>query len=113
MNFEEQEIHDYLKGFGKQFVSAKEICRRAGGKKKFDKSPHWAIPLLNSMVDHKILEVDSTAHYRILPEDRDAKKKQWMSPEIERLLKEKELEREEKGPAPIVLETPEADGSTH
>ena len=107
MNFEEQEIHDYLRPYGKQFVSAKEICRRAGGKKKFDKNPHWAVPILNGMVDRKLLEVDTTAHYRIMPEDKGHKKKQLMSPEIEKLLKEKELEKEKAEAPPIVLDIPE------
>lgn len=116
MNFDEQEIHDYLKGFGRQYVSAKEICRRAGGKKKFEKSPHWAIPILNAMVDKKILEVDSTAHYRIVPDDKGHKKKQWISPEIEKLLKEKGLDKDKEDrpePAPIVLDIPETGGPTH
>ena len=49
MDSEEQEIFYFLKTWGEEFVNAKEIARRAGGKKKFHENPDWAKPLLMRM----------------------------------------------------------------
>lgn len=89
MDAEEKEIFEYLKTFGDQFVAAREICRRAGGRKKYDKSPHWAIALLRMMVDKEILESDSSAHYRIRQEIKRKKEKHWLAPHIKKMLEEK------------------------
>lgn len=89
MDSDEKDIFEYLKTFGEQFVAAREICRRAGGRKKYDKSPHWAIPILQSMVDKEILESDSTAHYRIRQEIKKKKEKHWLAPHIKKILEEK------------------------
>ena len=44
MDSEEREIFDFLKTWGSDFVSYKEIARRAGGKKKYYENPDWAKP---------------------------------------------------------------------
>ena len=89
MDSEEKEIFEYLKTFGDQFVAAREICRRAGGRKKYDKSPHWAMALLPMMVDKEILESDSSARYRIRMERKKSKEKHWLAPHIKKILEEK------------------------
>ena len=94
MDSEEKDIFDYLKSWGRQFVSARQICRRAGGQKKWDKSPHWAIPFLNAMVYKNILETDSMAHFRIRPDEKKKKRERWLSPEVAKILKERGLDAE-------------------
>ena len=42
MDSDEREIFHYLKTWGKDFVGAKEVSRRAGSKKRFYENPDWA-----------------------------------------------------------------------
>jgi hypothetical protein len=65
MDADEREIFRFLKSWGSQFVSAREICRRAGGKKRFQEEPNWAMPTLLRMAGRGILESDATGHFRI------------------------------------------------
>lgn len=89
MDADEREIYYYLKGRGQAFISAREISRRAGGKKKSQENPDWALPVVLRMVERGILEADAGGHYRIKPlEKRDTDGKQWVSPQIARILKQ-------------------------
>jgi len=89
MDADEREIYHYLKSWGKEFISAREISRRAAGKKRFREEPQWATAVLSRMVERGILEADSSAHYRIKPiEKKDTKGKRWVSPRIAKILKE-------------------------
>jgi hypothetical protein len=105
MDSDEQEIFDYLKTFGEQFVAAREVCRRAGGRKKWDENPRWALPLLTSMEEKEILESDSMAHYRIKQVKIRKKEKHWLAPHIKEILEEGGVDPDQ----PIDLEaTPKA-----
>ncbi|HEY5912063.1 MAG TPA: hypothetical protein VJA21_15780 [Verrucomicrobiae bacterium] len=89
MEADEVAISLYLKSYPGQFVSAAEICRRAGTKRRFRKQPDWALPILKRMVDAGLLESDSTGHYRLAPtQERERKKRRWVSPQISRILKQ-------------------------
>ena len=89
MDADEQDILNYLIAFPRQFVSGREICRRAGGKKRFNDEPYWANQVLLRMVEKGLLEMDSSGHYRLKPDDkREDRKKRWISPQIQELLKE-------------------------
>jgi hypothetical protein len=88
MDADEREIYDFLKSFGEEWVNAKEICRRAGGKRRFGEDPHWARPALQRMKDRKVLEMDMSGRFRIKPEDKKGHKGRWVSPEIEKALRE-------------------------
>jgi len=89
MDADEQDILNYLGTCPKQFVSSREICRRASGKKRFNDEPYWATQVLLRMVEKGILEMDASGHYRLKPDKRDEeKKKRWISPEIEKLLRD-------------------------
>jgi len=68
LSAEEKEILDYLKPLGKQFASPKEVCRRAGGKIKFQKDPYWAKPLLKRLEKSGMLQSNANGHYRIKPQ---------------------------------------------
>jgi hypothetical protein len=82
---EETLIVDYLKPLGKQFASAKEICRRAGGKQKYAEDPYWAKRLLKTMEKRGVLESNASGHFRI-KSDEDPKKSVPISPHIARIL---------------------------
>lgn len=88
LDADEQEIFDYLKSWTDQFVSSKEIARRAGGKKRFKDNPYWASKPLMRMVEKGVLEGDSSGRYRLKPE-KDAKApRRWLSPQMRRILEE-------------------------
>ena len=84
---EEREILDYLSPLGKQFASAKEICRRAAGKTRYSKNPDWAKPFLKRMEKKGMLEVDSQGHYRLKRRDeKDANQGIPLDPRIRQIL---------------------------
>jgi hypothetical protein len=87
MDADEREIFDYLATFGEQWVNAKEICRRASTKKRFNEDNNWAKPILHRMKERHAIEGDELGRYRIKPEKKDHKGR-WVSPDIERILRE-------------------------
>jgi hypothetical protein len=98
MDSDEREIFHYLKTWGTEYVSAKEICRRATTKKRYHENPDWAKPILMAMAERGIVEGDSLGRFRIKPKRKKGHGGgRWVSPEIEQLLKEKGLEVESKG----------------
>lgn len=90
MDADQSAICQFLKQTPDEFVSRKEICRRAGGKWRFREDENWAIPVLSRMREERIVESDDTGHFRLVSEkSKDAKNKQrmWMSPAIRSILK--------------------------
>ncbi len=96
MDSDEREIFHYLKTWGTEFVSAKEISRRAGSKKRYHSDPDWAKPILMAMVERGVLESDALGRYRIKPKRKKGGGR-WISPDIEKLLKEKGIQVETNG----------------
>lgn len=93
MDADEREIYQFLKPFGTEFINAREICRRAGGRKRFKDEPDWAKPILVRMEERGILESNATGHFRIKPVKRNKNKdRRWVSPDIAKILKENGLE---------------------
>lgn len=89
MDSEEREIYYYLKSWKAEFISSREICRRAGGKRRFRHDEEWAKPVLARMLEKGIVETDAAGHYRLKPMDKKVRKgKRWVSPQIARILKE-------------------------
>jgi hypothetical protein len=89
MDADEKEIADFLKSFPGQYVSTKEICRRAGGKWRFREDEKWALPIIQRMLEKSILEADSTGHVRLVgDEDKKDKKKWWASPQMKKILEQ-------------------------
>jgi len=88
MDADEREIFYFLKTWGQEYVSTKEIARRAAGKKKFHDNPEWAKPLLMRMQERGLVESDTTGRYRVKPVPRKDKTKRWVSPEIAKILQE-------------------------
>lgn len=83
---DERDICLYLKGFPGQFVSYAEVCRRAGGKRRYRIEPEWATVVLARLVEKGIVESDSTGHYRLKMRPKREKQSKWMSPEIRKIL---------------------------
>ncbi len=88
MDWDETCICDFLKTHGAAYVSAAEICRRAGTKKRYRKEPQWALPVLKRLVEKELLEGDITGHYRLKPPKESKKKGRWVSPQIQKILQQ-------------------------
>jgi hypothetical protein len=87
MDTEEREICAYLKSLPGQFISGREIARRAGGKSRHQKNPFWATAFLAHLVEKKVLEKDATGHYRLVAKvSRKEARKKWMSPQMKKIL---------------------------
>jgi hypothetical protein len=87
MDSDEKDICNYLKAAHGQFVSPKEIARKAGGKWRFRENPHWATEPLLRLVEKNILESDPSGYYRFRPIDKK-KPKRWVSPQIKAILEQ-------------------------
>jgi hypothetical protein len=79
MDTEEREIFQFLKIWSGSFISAREIARRAGSKRRFHDNPDWAKPLLLRMEERDILESNAKGHFRIKPVARH----KWTAPTTE------------------------------
>lgn len=63
---DEQAVLNYLGTAPKCFFSAREICRKAGGKEKWDENQRWALPILSRLLAQGALEQDAAGHYRVV-----------------------------------------------
>jgi hypothetical protein len=86
MESEEREICTYLKSLPGQYISGREIARRAGGKSRYRKKPEWAAPFLAQLVVKKVIESDATGHYRLVVKEERKNKKKWVSPQMQSIL---------------------------
>lgn len=68
LSSEELEILEYLKSWNGTSISIMEICRSAGGRKKFRESPHWAKSLMARLVEARMVTVNERGHYCVSPE---------------------------------------------
>lgn len=101
MDADEREVFDFLKSFGEEWVGVKEICRRAGGKRRFHEDNHWATPVLQRLRERQILENDMLGRYRVKPPPKEGR---WMSPEIEETLQTGGVQAEGEGTGPAADE---------
>jgi hypothetical protein len=88
MEADELSICNFLKSFPRQFVSAREISRRAGGKKRFQENPYWAKQTLMRLAEKGILESDNAGHYRLRPPEKKKEKRRWIAPHIQEMLRQ-------------------------
>jgi len=88
MDADEQDICNYLKQWPKQFISGREICRRAGGKWRPRDEPSWANQILLRMVEKRILQTDAAGHFRLIQTEKKPPEKKWISPQLKKLLEE-------------------------
>ena len=88
MDADERQIFDYLKSWPRHFVSAREVCVRTGGKRRYREDPRWALPILSRLLEEGLIETDSPGHYRVKPADaRNKKRRRWVSPHIAKILR--------------------------
>jgi hypothetical protein len=91
MDADQTEICQFLKSWPDQFVSSKEICRRAGGKWRFREDAGWALPILRRMVECSLLETDIAGRFRLLQQATSTQpngKRRWISPAFRKILEE-------------------------
>jgi hypothetical protein len=88
MDVDEREIFLFLKTYGQDFVALREICRRAGGRKRYHEDHEWARPILHRMIERAILETNSEGQYRVKPVAKRKKNDKWVSPDIAKILQE-------------------------
>lgn len=91
MDADEREIFQFLKTWGSDFTSAREIARRASGKRRFHNDPDWAKVVLIRMAERGILESDQLGRYRIKPQVRK-RGSRWVAPDIAKILRESGVE---------------------
>jgi hypothetical protein len=101
MDTDERDIFQFLKTWGSDFTNAREVARRAGSKKKFYEDPAWATPILMRMTERGILESDIQGRFRIKPVVKKKQSKQWVSPDIAKILKESGVGVEAEGEGDI------------
>ena len=63
LSSDELEVLEYLKSWKGNYVSMVEICRCAGGRRKFKETPHWAKRLMSRLVDEQLVFVNERGHY--------------------------------------------------
>jgi predicted transcriptional regulator len=87
MDYDERSIRIFLKSYPGQFVSARVISRRLGGRRRYHEDPLWVMPFLNRLVDKGIVESDAQGHFRLRPRDPiSGMKRTWVSPQVKRIL---------------------------
>jgi len=80
-----------ISGESKGRITRREICRRAGGKWRYREDENWASPVLQRMVEDRIVESDDSGRFRLMKQasaDSNRKRKLWLSPAIKRIFKE-------------------------
>jgi hypothetical protein len=65
MGTDEIQVFEYLKSCPNTFVSATEIARRVGGRKRLRENPDWIRPVLRRMVADELVEADEYAGFRL------------------------------------------------
>lgn len=87
MDGDERQIYDFLSCYGEEWINIREICRKAGGRKRFSEDNHWADPVAQRMKDRMILEGDLMGRYRIRPSEQGHGDDE-VSPDVEKILQE-------------------------
>lgn len=88
MEADEKLIQLYLRSLPGQFISGREIARRAAGKSRFRDEPDWAAPVLKEMEEKGKIEKDAAGHYRLRPVTDKKREKKWVSPQMKKILEQ-------------------------
>ena len=86
MEADEQKVEGYLKSLPGQFISGREIARRAGGKEQYRENPDWARPVLRQLMEKHVIETDSMGHYRLFGAKVRGDGQRWISPQMRKIL---------------------------
>jgi len=83
MDADHNAICQFLKTWPGQFVSRREICRRAGGKWRYREDENWAGPVLQRLTEDGIVEADDSGRFRLAKQASSSnRRKLWLSPAI-------------------------------
>ncbi|HEY9509276.1 MAG TPA: hypothetical protein VIV82_05375 [Verrucomicrobiae bacterium] len=86
MDAEELDICNFLKASPGEFVTGREICRRAGGKWRYRENENWAFPVLSKLVERKVIEPNSSGQFRLIMKKKKSEKPRWVAPHIRDIL---------------------------
>jgi len=86
MDTEEKDIYSFLETMEGQFVSAREIARRAGGKWRFREDPNWPGPALLRLMDSGLVACDAAGRYGLAGSAKKPKPRRWISPQVRKIL---------------------------
>lgn len=62
---EDRDVLQYLQTSPETFFSPREICRRAGGKRKWEENQRWALPVLARLLAMSLIEQNNAGAYRM------------------------------------------------
>jgi hypothetical protein len=65
MNADETEVFEFLKQYPRLFVSAVEVSKKIGHRRRFLQDRNWARPILRRMELDGILESNPSGEYRL------------------------------------------------
>lgn len=88
METDEKRIQSYLRSLPGQFISGREIARRASGKSRFRDNPNWAVPVLKELLEKRKIEKDSAGHFRLAASKEEIRNKRWVSPQMKKILEQ-------------------------
>jgi hypothetical protein len=87
MDYDERSVRIFLKGYPGQFVSARVISRRLGGRRRYHEDPLWVMPILSKLVDKGMVEADAQGHFALKKADSSVLgKRTHISPQVRRIL---------------------------
>lgn len=97
MDIEEREIFLFLKTYGSDYVALREVCRRAGGRRRYDEDHEWAKPILLRMLERGILESNAGGQFRVKPVLKKKKPARWVAPDIAKILQDSGVQSDDAG----------------
>ena len=68
LSSDELAILEYLRSWKGTAVSMVEICRCAGGRRRFKEAPNWAKGMMARLVEANLIEVNDRGHYLSIEE---------------------------------------------
>jgi hypothetical protein len=88
MDTEEKDICSFLETIPGQYVSAREIARRAGGKWRFREDPNWPGPALLRLIESGVVHCDAAGRYSLAEAPKRRMLPRWISPQMKKILEE-------------------------
>ena len=79
MGTDEIQVVEFLKTSPNTAVSAREIMRRVGGKKRLQEEPDWIRPVLRRMLIEELIELDGFGQYRLKMREKSNSKPRKMT----------------------------------
>jgi hypothetical protein len=73
MGTDDIQVFDFLKSCPNTYISANEIARRVGGRKRLRENPDWIRPVLRRMISEELIETDEYGGFRLKMRERTTK----------------------------------------